>query len=59
MRRLETRRLRLYYPEPLQAHAHRLATRLEHCLDQLLALPQTPSPADKALVFLTRRFSYT
>jgi hypothetical protein len=52
MRRLETRSLRLYYPEPHRVEALRVAARLESCVDQLRAHAHGPED-DKLLVVMT------
>ena len=52
MRRMETRSLRIYYPEERQADVLRMAARLEACVDLLTAKAGTGR--DRVDVFVTR-----
>jgi hypothetical protein len=53
MRKLTTRSLEMYYPEPLQPVALRIAARVEACVDRLRGLSQSKRPRDKILLYLT------
>ncbi|SEL20597.1 hypothetical protein SAMN05444354_104273 [Stigmatella aurantiaca] len=53
MRKLTTRSLELYYPEPLRPVALRIAARVEMCVDRLRDLSQSKRPRDKLLLYLT------
>jgi hypothetical protein len=53
MRKLETPTLEVYYPASRRALALRAASRLEHCLQSLRALPLSRAERDKALVYVT------
>ncbi|RJS25036.1 hypothetical protein DRW03_07885 [Corallococcus sp. H22C18031201] len=53
MRKLTTRSLELYYPEPLRASALRVAARLEGCVERLRGDAWSQTPRDRALIYLT------
>ncbi|MBJ6762458.1 hypothetical protein JGU66_16935 [Myxococcaceae bacterium JPH2] len=53
MRKLTTRSLELYYPEPLRASALRVAARLEGCVERLRGDAWSQTPRQRALIYLT------
>ncbi|MDC0707971.1 hypothetical protein POL68_05765 [Stigmatella sp. ncwal1] len=53
MRKLTTRSLEMYYPEPLRPTALRIAARVEACVDRLRELTRSKRPRDKLLIYLT------
>ncbi|MCP3100882.1 hypothetical protein LZ198_18585 [Myxococcus sp. K15C18031901] len=53
MRKLTTRSLELYYPEPLRAPALRMAARMEACVDRLRAQTLDARERPRVLVYMT------
>ena len=53
MRKFETASLELYYPARYQKEAMRVATRLNACVAQLKTLPESGTPRQKLVVYLT------
>jgi hypothetical protein len=53
MRKLETARVELYYPEPRQQAARQVLARLDGCLEALHALTASRTPREKVVAFMT------